>query len=193
MPDGFVDWWFAPWSYASAATHASADADLVGRRDAYRDWCASMEVPGEFPLQFDPGWHCAVSTDGAELQHTAALFMGLIAARSADQAALSSLSLADRRWCLSIAATQPLQAFAVAHPDSDDTLAGCGLAELAIRLEQGFPGLWPRLRLTLPGELRTAVGLRADNRWPDADHVGRAARRSQRCWRLCRQRSEESA
>ncbi|GAA4031362.1 hypothetical protein [Actimicrobium antarcticum] len=190
VTDAFIDWWFAPWNHAGEDAPPIPGDDAVGKRDAYRNWCAEAHVASDFPLQFDPAWSIVAGIEQAQLQHTASLFMGLIAARQPDQSVLRSLPFDDQKWCLSIAATQPLQPFSVNHPQSQDDVHTRGLAELAIRLEQGFPGLWSRLQLGLPLAIRSAVAIRMQNCWADQNQIARSSIRSQRCWRWCRQRSE---
>ena len=192
LSETFVDWWFSPWSIGSGTPSDTADDELFARRDGYRTWCASACIPGDLPHHFDPAWSGVATLDGSTLQDAASLFMGLMCARQSDQEALRALPLKDQKWCRAIAATQPLHAYVVAHPESTDTLAICGMAEIAIRLDQGFPGLWPRLQLHLPAHHQASVRLRAQNNWATPEDILRSATRSQRCWRLCQQRSEES-
>lgn len=206
----FIDWWFAPWhdeftitptassdKFSSGAVDAvyavHATADLLSRRDGYRDWCTEAAISSELPQIFDPQWSATALIPPANLQHAAGLFMGLIAARQpfhTQQISLNKLPFDDRKWCLSLAATQLLPAYSVDHPEADDSLTTRGLAELAIRLNAGFPGLWARLQLRLHAAHRSAVQLRIQNSWADRDTIVRSATRSQRCWRLCLQRSE---
>lgn len=193
LSETFIDWWFNPWMIGVESVPDTEANDLVARRDGYQTWCASANILGDLPRYFDPTWSSVAMTEGPLLQHTASLFMGLIAARQPDQRVLRALPLGDQKWCRSIAATQPLQAYAVPHPESTDTLDICGLAEMAIRLEQGFPGLWPRLQLHLPANIQASITLRTQNNWATAEDILRSTMRSQRCWRLCQQRSEETA
>lgn len=193
LSETFIDWWFNPWHIGIDAVFDTEDNDLVARRDSYQSWCAGARIPSDLPQQFDPTWSGVAMTEGPLLQHTATLFMGLIAARQSDQEILRVLPLTDQKWCRSIAATQPLQAYAVPHPESTDTLDICGLTEMAIRLEQGFPGLWPRLQLHLPANIQASITVRKQNNWATAEDIRRSTIRSQRCWRLCQQRSEENS
>ena len=194
----FIDWWFAPWhgNASVAAVHATPigmDADLLGQRDGYRNWCKQAAITSELPQQFDPQWCDTALIDPGVLQRAAELFMGLIAARQPLQthrATLNRLRVEDRKWCLSLATTQLLPAYCVDHPDADDSLMVRGLAEVALRLNAGFVGLWPRLRMRLPTTQQAAVDLRTQNSWADLATIQRAAIRSQRCWRICIQRSE---
>lgn len=185
LPHAFVDWWFAPWAYAHRA-HAQLPlaADRLGQRDGYRLWCDRTGIAADLPGNFDPAWSDAVCTDGPQLMATARLFAGLMAAREHEQAVLDALPFAERKWCISIAATQPLLRCRQARYGTAESIEVRGLVELARRLKNGFPGLWPRLRLMLPsGEaeqvdrlLDTAVATTSDT----------SAVRAQRCWRLCR-------
>ncbi len=196
LSDDFIDWWFAPWRYAIEPVPATLDGDVISQRDGYRNWCAEAAIASELPPQFDPQWSSAAVNDSDLLEQASCLFMGLIAARQplqTQQTTLNTLPFDDRKWCLSLAATQLLPAYAVDHPDSDDACAIRGMAELAIRLNAGFPGLWSRLRMTLPETDRIAVQLRTQNSWADPDAVVRSSVRSQRCWRLCLQRCTGTA
>lgn len=187
----FIDWWFSPWEYAIDVAPTAFGDDLIGQRDGYRNWCAESSITSDLPQLFDPHWSSAALRDARQLEQAASLFMGLIAARQplpTHQATLNTLAFDDRKWCLSLAATQLLPAYSVDHPDSDDACAVRGMAELAIRLNVGFPGVWSRLQLTLPQPERAAVQLRVQNSWADRDAINRSAVRSQRCWRLCLQR-----
>ena len=191
LSDAFIDWWFAPWRYAITPSLSAVNEDLVSQRDGYRNWCAQAAVPSELPPQFDPHWSSAAVSNADLLTQSASLFMGLIAARQplkAQQQTLNLLAFDDRKWCLSLAATQLLPAYAVDHPDSDEDCAIRGMSELAIRLNSGFPGLWSRLQMMLLEADRAAVQLRVQNNWADHDVIARSATRSQRCWRLCLQR-----
>ena len=191
LSSDFIDWWFAPWRYAIDAPPIKVDDDLVSQRDGYRTWCAEAGIVSDLPSQFDPIWSSAAVSDAQVLTQAASLFMGLIAARQplqTHQATLNALPFNDRKWCLSLAATQLLPAYAVDYPGVEEPVAVTGLAELAIRLNIGFPGMWSRLQMTLPQADRAAVNLRIQNSWADQDIVNRAAVRSQRCWRLCLQR-----
>ncbi|MFT5532091.1 MAG: hypothetical protein ACI8WM_001674 [Burkholderiaceae bacterium] len=193
LSETFIDWWFNPWTIGADTASELRSADLIAQRDEYRTWCASARIPGGLPQHFDPAWSCVAMIEGQVLQHAASLFMGLIAARQPDQSAIRALPLTDQKWCRSIAATQPLHAYAVPHPESTDTLDTCGLAEIAIRLEQGFPGLWPRLQLQLPADIQASITLRTQANWATEDDILRSTTRSLRCWRLCQQRSEENS
>ena len=192
LTDSFIDWWFAPWHYAIAPHPSAVAQDLISQRDGYRNWCAQAAIASELPAQFDPQWTSAAVSDANVLSQAASLFMGLISARQplqAQQGTFNALSFEDRKWCLSLAATQLLPAYAVDHPECDEDGAIRGMAELAIRLNSGFPGLWSRLQMTLQAADRAAVQLRVQNSWADHEAVNRSAARSQRCWRLCLQRS----
>jgi hypothetical protein len=192
LPAAFLDWWFAPWSYAAAASrHASYDAALIGRRDAYRLWCAGAGVRPALPAAFDAGWQAAALDDGSALASSAKLFGGLLAARRQQREALSQLALADRKWCLSIASVQPLAEYGAVPYAPDDALEVRGLAELSCRLEQGFPGMWSRLRLLLPRELHDRVAALLPQERDARDVPDPASQRALRCWRLCRQRAAE--
>lgn len=189
----FLDWWFAPWSYASSS-HASQEADLVGRRDAYRLWCAGAGVRPALPAAFDAEWQAAALNDGHVLASGAKLFGGLLAARRQQREALAQLSVADRKWCMSIASVQPLTECAVAPYALDESLEVRGLTELSCRLEQAFPGIWSRLRLLLAEEQHSRVAVLLEQQHTgNNEHVvpETASQRVLRCWRLCQRRAEE--
>jgi hypothetical protein len=195
LPAAFLDWWFAPWGYAASASgHASHDADLVGRRDAYRLWCAGAGVRPALPADFDAGWQAAALDDGATLASSAKLFGGLLAARQQQRQALAQLAPADRKWCMSIASVQPLAQYAAGPYAPGEALEVRGLTELSCRLEHRFPGMWSRLRLLLPRQLDDRVTTLLE-RERDADdwHDGPdpSSQRALRCWRLCLQRALE--
>jgi hypothetical protein len=180
LDDAFVDWWHTPWRlpYAPAAWPGGvAPAGELARRHGYRLWCDAAGLPAALPATFDPQWQSLARCDGAGLETAAALYAGLLAARVRDRAALARLPVAQRRWCMSVALTQPLTALL---PDPVDTAAPRGLAELAAALAGGFPGLWPRLRLLLPPA--ATAGIAAAGPLP----VGA---RPARCWRLCAERA----
>jgi hypothetical protein len=187
LPHFFFEWWFAPWDYAGDAPgRLPLPADRLAQRDGYRLWCEQARVPADLPAEFDPAWQVAATGDGNELIATARLFAGLLAAREHDQQALGALAFADRKWCISIAATQPLRSAGELPYAAEDGIELRGLVELARRLEQGFPGMWPRLRLMLPPApaSRTEALLEAVLPAPETSAV-----RAQRCWTLCRNRA----
>lgn len=182
----FVDWWFAPWELAPAAgaTGARPAPDLLGLRDGYRRWCAQAGMPAALPARADLRWAALASLDGAELEAAARLLGGLFAARSPLAPALAGLAADERLWCAGVASLQPLPR-APWRPatGSEGGPAATGLAWLALCLEHGFPGLWPRLRLRLNPTLRGAAErCLADG----ADTLGDAAlARLAHCWSLC--------
>lgn len=187
LPSSLFDWWFAPWSYAvNPNLHLPLASDRFAQRDGYRLWCAKAQVDPDFPTKFHAAWHIAVTSDTAYLCATARLFGGLIAAREHDQLRLGMLSTMDRKWCLGIAATQPLQRCQKVQYEDNDSIEVCGLGEIAHRLQAGFPGMWSRLRLLLMPEhvirvdafLTQALDAPVES---DAAHL-----RAQRCWRICR-------
>lgn len=193
-----IDWWFMPWSYAAQSGAAWPPmTDPLGSRDRYRLWCRAADVVADFPAQCDSGWSVAAVTDGAQLLAAARLYAGLLAAREHDnadaRAALLSLSPAERKWCLSVAATQPLRSFAYGIEFDAGAIVLYGLLELARYLNEGFPGMWSRLRLTLPALLAAQVDALLDI----APKGGVAAvlqiARAQRCWGMCLLRVEAAA
>ena len=187
LSPSFFDWWFAPWTYATCVVPCMPmPVDRLGQRDAYRLWCEQARISPDLPERFDPGWSAAAEVDERELTAAARLFAGLIAARQNDRKVLDALSAVERKWCANIAATQPLQSCQRTPYALNETAETRGLVELAHRLERGFPGMWPRLRLLLSAELtdkvecllRTVAGVEDKSSAPDV--------RAQRCWRLCR-------
>jgi hypothetical protein len=190
LPSAFIDWWFAPWSYATGLAHLPTASDVLGRRDGYRSWCAAARVDPDMPPRFDPAWHIVAAVDGAELTAAARLFAGLLAAREHDRAALGGLSFADHKWCVSVAATQPLLRCSQVHDGADEPIEVRGLVELADRLELGFPGLWTRLRLTLPLDTANRIERLRQDAPASAGKSDAGVMRAQRCWRLCRDRIE---
>lgn len=186
----FLDWWFAPWSYASSI-HASQDADLIGRRDAYRLWCDAAGVAPALPPVFDATWQAAALNDGSVLTSGAKLFGGLLAARQQQREALAQLAMDDRKWCMGIASIQPLGKVAAASYAPDEALEVRGLTELSCRLEHAFPGMWSRLRLLLPRELDERITRLAAQGKETRDVTDAASQRALRCWRLCQRRADE--
>lgn len=186
LSDTFIDWWFAPWSYAvNIPARVQPAADLLARRDQYGFWCAEAGVQAAFPSNFDPGWQVAAVRAGADLRKAAELFGGLIAARTQDQSVLGRLPISERRWCMSIAGTQPLKGCTEVRFHPTDPLEVRGLTELASCLEHGFPGIWTRLRLLLPEQLATRV----ETLLPTEREPAGSAARAQRCWQMCHARA----
>ncbi|SFV13953.1 hypothetical protein [Pseudoduganella namucuonensis] len=190
LSDAFIDWWFSPWRYAAGGPALPAlAADPLAERDQYGDWCAAAGLRADMPGDFDPGWQVAAVDTAHLLRRAAALFGGLVAARAQDQPVLGHLSIADRRWCMSIALTQPLKGCGDVPFHPGDPVEVRGLTELARRVEHGFPGIWARLRLSLPEPLADRV----DTLLPAAPafHAATAASelRVQRCWQLCHARA----
>lgn len=187
LPEFFIDWWYAPWTYATAKPGGLlADADQVGQRDGYHLWCAQAGVVADFPVRLETAWHVAATTQGTDLIAAAALFAGLVAAREHDRLALAQLSLSDRRWCMGIAMSQPLTAQAKFAPATAIEIRG--LLELACRLEREFPGMWSRLRLVLPPTPAAAVDAMLKSIVTEIDAGAAEARRARRCWTHCHDR-----
>ncbi|WP_256081766.1 hypothetical protein [Massilia sp. YIM B04103] len=182
LSESFLDWWFTPWLLAGIDTPVPAEAGsaALAVRLAYRPWCATAGVRAALPAAFDCAWQQLAVRDGALLRRAALLYGGLLAAREGMHEALTALPLAARRWCLATAAIQPL----TAQRPPTGACETDALNELALLLEQGFPGMWDRLRLLLPAGMA-----------PDADAApadvaqagGAALRRRLRCWNLCLQ------
>ncbi|WP_211474776.1 hypothetical protein [Collimonas humicola] len=193
LPHAFLDWWFAPWSYANGgAPCLPLASDQLSRRDGYRLWCAEAQVRPGLPPAFDPVWALAATSDGAALAATARLFAGLLAARGHVHEVLAGLPFADHRWCVTVAATQPLLPCAPFRHGADEAIELHGLLELARHLEHGFPGLWQRLRLTLPVAQANEVERLRQEPLPLPNMSDAAIARAQRCWQLCRGRAESA-
>lgn len=193
LSQSFLSWWFEPWEYASQTCYVPFARDTPGKRDAYRIWCRVARVEPDLPLHFDPGW-CVAASDHADLLIGAAsLFCGLIACRNGNSMNLDCLPFEDRKWCMSVAATQPLRSVSGLFPGASPADASIGLAELSIRLEHGFPGFWPRLRLLLSSEEQGRVEALARRRTSEEQaQESQAARiRAQRCWRMCLMRHSQ--
>ncbi|MFC7516071.1 hypothetical protein ACFQUU_13735 [Herbaspirillum sp. GCM10030257] len=191
LSSAFIDWWFEPWVYAESAVPAlHAVTARAGRRDGYRIWCEQARVAPDLPMQFDPAWQIAAVDSATTLVGAARLFAGLIAARQHDSAVLDELGFDERKWCVSVAATQPLVGCRDVFADGD-TIELRGLCEIARRLDKDFPGLWSRLRLLLAPELATSLETRLAlaSRAPSDP----SATRAQRCWALCRNQAETAA
>ncbi|EJN02937.1 hypothetical protein [Herbaspirillum sp. YR522] len=175
--DAFLDWWFVPW----ADLPASAPTDgMLAARDRYRHWCDQAGLAPHIAEQADWRWQPAAVRDADELMQAAELFGGLLAARARRQAELAALSPARRRWCLSVALTQPLASWMGELPEPM-SLGRRGLLELGARLELAFPGMWPRLRLLLPAAEQQAL-----SRFTKAPAAPpRLHDRDRRCWLMC--------
>jgi hypothetical protein len=183
LSDVFLDWWFAPWALGGETPAFAHGAGSLARRHGYRLWCQDAGIPADLPPTFDCGWQVAAQTDAQLLRRAASLYAAMLAVRLSRQAALVALPPAERRWCMGIAATQPLQALTAPRPATP--LDAWGLAELAAALDEGFAGIWPRLRIVL------AAGD------PDLDRTGHlcapaATARRLRCWRLCLDRAAQT-
>lgn len=183
LSEGFLDWWFAPWELGGATPAFAQGASALARRHGYRLWCDAAGIPADLPPAFDSGWQVAAQRDSGLLRHAASLYAAMLAVRQGRQAALTALAPAERRWCMGIAATQPL--LALTQPEPATALETWGLAELAGALDAGFAGIWPRLRLVLGAGDPTVVR-------DESAAVPAAAARRLRCWRLCFDRAASS-
>jgi len=186
LPAAMLDWWFAPWSYASASP--ATTGGLVAQRDDYRGWCTRHAVIPDLPSHYDTNWHIAAMSAGVELLRSASLFGGLFGARERDRASLSSLSHEARHWCLKVSLGQPLQPLVQTSAAALLPVAQQrGLTELAARLERRFPGMWSRLALMLPAQAGQAITGSIRQGAPTAAmaETDSANLRALRCWRLC--------
>lgn len=191
LSSGFLDWWLAPWQLAHAPAlwpNGAGEPGPLARRHGYRMWCDAAGVPADLPERFEPVWQGLAALDSTALDEAACLYAGLLAARAHDAGQLALLPLAQRRWCMSVAQTQPLVALsAPVQPGhaGQDALVQRGLAELARALADGFPGLWPRLRLLVPpGRLLSLAGDGPGTAQIPVTAPAALARVS-RCWSLC--------
>ncbi|GGZ01575.1 hypothetical protein ACFFTM_08835 [Pseudoduganella plicata] len=183
LSDGFLDWWFAPWALGGEPPGFARHAGPLARRHGYRLWCDAAGIPADLPVSFDSGWQAAASADAALLRRAAGLYAAMLAVRTGRQGALAAQPQGERRWCMGIAATQPLQA--LTEPGPATSLENWGLAELAVALDTEFAGLWPRLRIVLgSGE--------ADFARTAGIATPAAAVRRLRCWRLCFDRAAQT-
>jgi len=195
LSQAFLDWWFAPWQYFELPVLPGMSATLVAKRDSYRAWCERAALAPDLPRLFEPGWQSAASQQGEELRHRAGLFGGLFAARERQQSVLGTLARDQQTWCQRVSLAQPLTRCVPGISRSDDGQADAvlvGLAELAWRLEQHFPGMWARLRGLLDHSERSRI----DSALPAAAHPpvsesAAAARRALRCWQSCCMRAQQ--
>jgi len=176
----FLDWWFTPWSYAPGHGTPYCTGSL-GQRDAYRHWCQQAGVRPALPATGDLRWQMTVR-DADQFAGAAELFGGLFAARARQHDELASLSPARRRWCLSVALTQPLLGWTGDLPQPMASARARGLLELALRVEQALPGVWSRLRLLLPPDEADQLAQRLALGAPEA---ARLRERERNCWQLC--------
>lgn len=195
LSQAFLDWWFAPWQYIETPALPGMSDTLVARRDSYRAWCEQAALAPDLPHLFDPGWQSAASQQGQELRRRAGLFGGLFAAREHQQSILGTLARDQQTWCQRVSLAQPLIRCVPDIGSTESVQADAvvvGLAELAWRLEQDFPGMWARLRGLLDLSERTRI----DDALPAArrrsvSESSAAARRALRCWQFCCTRAQQ--
>lgn len=192
LSPSFIDWWFAPWAYATRGSFPLPETDELGRRDGYRLWCRQAGIPPDLPSVFHEEWHVAAMDREEDLLSSAMLFGGLIAVRLADQAWLGQLSAKERAWCLKIAGTQPLKAASASSTMHDEGIAAFGLLELARRLKAQFPGMWPRLSCLVPRQTAELVNARLRESLAMEEPIETSAVRAARCWAMCQARAVES-
>ncbi|MGI4846684.1 MAG: hypothetical protein ACRYGK_00865 [Janthinobacterium lividum] len=189
----FLQWWFEPWEYAQPWPGDMAlPQGLVGRRDGYAMWCRQAGVQADFPNRIEGLWQAAAIGEAALLEQVATLFAGLLAARENDLKALQGLDAAQRRWCMSVAALQPLLSLA-SGTLADGTRASLlqrGLLEIRAWLDSGFAGMWSRLRHVLPIETASELDLQPAAARPAGELSAAAIKRAQRCWQLCTDRAQ---
>lgn len=179
LTESFIDWWFAPWRLQTTTTTCE---DLLAQRDGYRLWCEQHAIAADLPSQFDAGWVIAASSDCEKLCATARLFAGVMVARTHEITSLNSLTKAERKWCVSVASTQPMPISIKPAVRTGLSLTALGLAELAWRLQLSFPGIWPRLQLLLQTELRESL----NHALAETEAFSNLTmQRAQRCWQVC--------
>ncbi|WP_156226325.1 hypothetical protein [Herbaspirillum chlorophenolicum] len=193
LSDDFLDWWFAPWTYGELAAGSGVigqvAASTLGRRDSYRHWCEQHAVAAVLPASADLRWQGAALRDAQQFALAATLYGGLFAARARRTEELAGLTAPHRRWCLSVALTQPLAGWTSELPGPLANARTRGVLELALRLEQAFPGMWSRLRLLLaPAD---DVQMAPQLRQPLPETV-RLRERERTCWQLCVARAAAS-
>ncbi|MCA1325652.1 hypothetical protein [Herbaspirillum sp. alder98] len=186
MSDQFLDWWFSPWSYGAPAAASDAIGQIagstLGRRDTYRHWCAQHAVAAVLPASPDLRWQGALLRDAQQFALAASLYGGLFAARAQRTDELAALPAPHRRWCLSVALTQPLAGWTGELPAPLANARTRGALELALRLEQAFPGMWSRLRLLLPPAEHEQIAPQLRLPLPE---TARLRERERSCWQLC--------
>lgn len=188
-----LDWWFSPWAYAlNSAGLMPYATDPLGQRDGYRLWCEKAGVAADLPLAINPRWEVAFTNSGEELMATARLFRGLVLAREHDHEKLAAMPFNDRKWCTSVASTQPLRPSWENGTGPQEPIEIEGLLDMALRLQHGFPGAWSRLRLALPADVCKTVESLMQQVRADQASIDASATRAQRCWHMCRGRAEAS-
>jgi hypothetical protein len=186
MSPSFFEWWFSPWNNVDKSWDIlRSNGDILAQRDGYRMWCAKADVTPSLPVLYDDLWTEVMTDDPDLLLNSARLFIGIIAACEHNQVILHSLTPDARRWCVSVAATQPLLFLCKATYLESDSIEIHGLVEFAARLNCGFPGLWSRLRLLLPALLANRVSKLLESGLDITRYSSSSKTRSKRCWRLC--------
>jgi len=190
LSDSFIDWWHAPWSDAIEAP-AMYGEDHFGRSDAYMLWCEHAGMNAALPTTFDTGWSMLENLRHEELSGIARLFGGIIAARAHALDFSAQLSLIERKWCASIASTQPLNMAPGAAYTAADGLNLMGLTELAWRVERDFCGLWPRVALRIEKPVRSRIVQILGNIPAFPEETRSGTLRAQRCWQISRRQAAQ--
>ena len=180
----FVEWWHRPWLLTPEHSYFPQARGDFALRHAYPHWCTQAEVVAALPTQFETAWCSLAELNPEQLRAAARLFSGILLASLQQHARLDTLSSAERKWCLGIAATQPLKKLTAGNINSISDLESSGMDELALQLNMEFPGLWSRLRLQLPAKREPAAAAQHPSlpaNMPTAATLARA----RRCWQLC--------
>jgi hypothetical protein len=162
--------------------------DTLAKRDGYRLWCQGANVEPDLPARFDAGWCFTESFSSASLVGSIQLFSGLMAARAKDFRKLEHFDTFSRKWCLSVAATQPsIPSFDYgAFTRSSDLLLLLAYSELQTHLESQFLGVWSRLRLLLADvDITKLSNFHSTHNADNAAQTMFSSSRAQRCWRMC--------
>jgi hypothetical protein len=186
LSPSFLDWWFSPWKYASSALEIFPFAtDELSKRDAYRLWCCNADVQPALPEKFNAGWCFAESLSTESLMGSAWIFSGLMAARNKDFVKLAHVDVETRKWCLSIASTQPSKSWPqLINSNYEKRFFSLpALFELRIHLDEHFPGLWSRIRLLLPAKYLTLLE-NFEHDIAKSESTMFSNVRAQRCWQM---------
>ncbi|MCW7536994.1 hypothetical protein OOT46_03885 [Aquabacterium sp. A7-Y] len=191
MPDidpGFAAWWFGGWpGHAVDVVQRSC----VARRDAgAMAWGdAALTFSLEDATLWD--WHhtCRLTPD--RWPQALGRFAAFLCAQT--PALLHRLrSREERQWGLSMASTQPLPRRLDWHSFESCTLEALALAELSFYFDEGFPGLWARVRQGVPAAWHDeAQGLREQLAGTMAAATPRRQWRAAAGWQRCIQATLE--
>lgn len=184
LDDKFLDWWYAPWKNCARPVPWAAGLGEFALRDGYRHWCNQAGVTPAMPAEFDAGWCELAALSAPAVLATARLYAGMLLHDQPGHVALRQLTIDQKRWCFGIGAIQPVRL--LSH-DNVATLEEIGLHEIAHWLEHGFPGFWPRLRLSLPAMFDDMHPCQTD--LINMQSLSSRSVRARRCVLLCSQRA----